>query len=418
MRHPALGSTELVPVAIVHDYLTQRGGAERVVLALLEAFPDAPVYTSLYYPTGTFPEFREVDVRPAPINNIGPLRHRHRLALPLLAATFSGVRVPARVTVCSSSGWAHGAHVAGRKVVYCYNPARWLYQSDEYLGARSRVGRLTLAALGGSLRRWDVRQARSAHRYVAISSIVRTRIAARYGVDAEVIHPPTGLTPIGPHEAVAGVEPGFILCVSRLLPYKNVDQVIDAFRVLPGERLVVVGTGPQETRLSHLRGPNVQLLGRVSDANLRWLYAQSAGIVAASYEDFGLVPVEAAAFGKPSAALAEGGFLDSVRVGLTGLMFDSPDREAIADAVRRLRARPWNRASLLDHAQGYSRARFVQRLRAIVQEEDALLQRPSPIRRFGWRAGRPARWGLDAQLVPPGELEPGEGLPRLAPRHH
>src|SRR5436189_353008 len=117
-------------IALVHDYLTQRGGAERVVLSLTRAFPDAPLYTSLYDPAGTFREFADVDVRPLALNAIATLRQRHRLALPLLAAAFSRLEVPADVVVCSSSGWAHGAQVEGRKVVYCHTPARWLYQPD------------------------------------------------------------------------------------------------------------------------------------------------------------------------------------------------------------------------------------------------------------------------------------------------
>src|ERR671923_1711210 len=115
-------------VAIVHDYLTQRGGAERVVLSMLKAFPGAPVYTSLYYPEGTFEEFREIEIRRSFLDRAVPLRRRHRLALPLLASAFSRMRVDAEVAVCSSSGWAHGARVRGRKVVYCHTPARWLYQ--------------------------------------------------------------------------------------------------------------------------------------------------------------------------------------------------------------------------------------------------------------------------------------------------
>ena len=117
-------------VAIAHDYLTQRGGAERVVLAMLRAFPGATVHTLLYDPEGTFPEFREAHVVTSPLNRLGPLRRDHRLALPLLAPSFSRLEIAADVVVCSSSGWSHGARVEGRKVVYCHTPARWLYQPD------------------------------------------------------------------------------------------------------------------------------------------------------------------------------------------------------------------------------------------------------------------------------------------------
>src|SRR5262245_9086311 len=121
-------------VALVHDYLTQRGGAERVVLAMISAFPAAPVFTSLYEPQTTYPGFRNADVRPLRINRISLLRHNHRLAFPLLAAAFSSLQIEADVVVCSTSGWAHGARTDGKTVVYCHAPARWLYQPERYLG--------------------------------------------------------------------------------------------------------------------------------------------------------------------------------------------------------------------------------------------------------------------------------------------
>jgi glycosyltransferase involved in cell wall biosynthesis len=363
----------LIPVAIVHDYLTQRGGAERVVLALLEAFPDAPVYTALYHPSGTYPEFKDVDVRVSGLNRVSLFRRRHRLALPFLAPTFTRMLVPAQVTLCSSSGWAHGARGAGRKVVYCYNPARWLYQHDVYLGSRSRAIRAALALLRPYLRRWDVRQAATADRYIAISSVVRERIASHYRIDAQVIPPPPGMAPDGRQRALPGIEPGFVLCVSRLLPYKNVEPVMEAFRLLPSERLLVVGTGPLEAQLRQKASANAHLLGQVADEALRWAYANCLGIIAASYEDFGLVPLEAAAFGKPSAVLRWGGFLDTVLPGSTGVTFDRPEPGAIAGALRQLRASRWDAGAIRAHAENYSLSRFVARLRAIVSEEQDLL---------------------------------------------
>jgi hypothetical protein len=133
-------------VALVHDYLTQRGGAERVVLAMARAFPGAPIHTSVHWPPGTFPEFASLDVRPGTLQRIGPLRRHHRIGLPLYPLAFGRTEIDAEVTLCSSSGWAHGVRTTGAKVVYCHAPARWLYQTDRYLGA-SRAGRVAPAAL-------------------------------------------------------------------------------------------------------------------------------------------------------------------------------------------------------------------------------------------------------------------------------
>jgi glycosyltransferase involved in cell wall biosynthesis len=356
------------PVALVHDYLTQRGGAERVVLSLTRAFQGAPLYTSLYEPTTTFPEFRPVEVRTTPLDRFGPIRHHHRVALPLLAPTFSRLRVAANVVVCSSSGWAHGARVEGWKIVYCHTPARWLYQPDRYLRGRGALLRDVAAALRPTLIRWDKAAAASADRYLANSSVVSQRIAEIYGIEAEIVPPPPALTPAGPAEGVEGVDPGFVLCVSRLLPYKNVDAVVRAFETMPGERLVVAGGGPDEQSLRALAGKNVTLLGRVSDAELRWLYESCDALVAASHEDFGLTPLEAASFGKPSAVLRWGGFLDTVAEAKTGVFFDEPSPRAIAQAISQLREESWAGDAIRTHAERFSEARFIERMRRIVAD--------------------------------------------------
>jgi glycosyltransferase involved in cell wall biosynthesis len=359
-------------VAIVHDYLTQRGGAERVVLAMLKAFPDAVLYASLFEPDETFPAFRERRVRTLRLNRVPLMRREHRLALPFLAPSFGRLEVAADVVLCSSSGWAHGARVKGRKVVYCHTPARWLYQRERYLREIGPAGTIALRALQSYLLRWDRRAAASANRYLANSTAVRSRIRELYGREAEVVAPPHTVDAGGPQAPVNGIEPGFLLCVSRLLPYKNVDAIVRAFVDLPHDRLVVVGTGPDESRLRALARANVIFLPRVSDEQLRWLYASCRGLLAAAHEDFGLTPLEAASFGKPAAVLRWGGFLDTVDEPNTGLFFDRPEAGAIAETVRQLGQRAWNSAALQEHADRYAEPRFVARLREIVAEEAAI----------------------------------------------
>jgi len=358
-------------VALVHDYLTQRGGAERVVLAMLDAFPDAPLYTAFYEPGHTFPAFGDARVQTLALDRLPWLRRHHRVALPVLAPAFSRLRIDATVTICSSSAWAHGAKVSGRKVVYCYTPARFLYQTDRYLEGWSRWGRVPVAALGPALRRWDRRAAATAHRYLVVSTTVHQRVADLYGIDAEVLAPPNSFGP-GPTQAVPRVDGGFFLLVSRLLAYKNVGQVVDAFTRLPHQRLVVVGRGPMAARLHQQAGANVVFLDEVNDAELRWLYQSSQGLVAASYEDFGLTPVEAAAFGKPSAVLRWGGFLDTTVEGETAEYFDSPDPSAIAAAVSRMAASTWDLEALIRQADRFSTQAFVTRLHQVVDEESVL----------------------------------------------
>jgi glycosyltransferase involved in cell wall biosynthesis len=354
-------------VAIVHDYLTQRGGAERVVRALADAFPSAPIYTSLYDASGTFPEFEGHDIRTLWMNRFAPIRSRHRLAFPLLAQAFSSLEVDADVVLCSSSGWAHGARTVGRKIVYCHSPAKWLYRPDDYLGARSRyLTRSALVAARPLLLRWDRRAAATADLYLANSTFVSAQIRDAYCIDAEVVHPPVVLDTEGAQEAVPGVEPGFFLAVSRLLPYKNVAAIVAAFRELPSERLVVVGEGAQADALRAEATANVMLLGTVGDAQLRWLYATCGGLVSASREDLGLTPLEAASFGKPAAVLRWGGFLDTVVDGETGVFFEHPTATDIAAAVRTLVERDWNASGIEAHAARFSQCAFAEQLRALV----------------------------------------------------
>lgn len=356
-------------VAIVHDYLTQRGGAEKVVAAMTRAFPGAGIHTSLYDPDRTFRDFTALDIRASWLQHFPALRRDHRRALPLLAPTFSAMNVDARVVICSSSGWAHGARVTGKKVVYCYTPARWLYQPDLYLSESASAGaRAALAVLRGPLIAWDKSAAATADRYLAISTVVRDRIRDAYRIDAEILHPPCTIDPEGELRPIEGIESGFWLCVARLLPYKNVRQIVEAFASLKGHRLLIIGSGPELKAVEEAASANTVIVERASEAVLRWAYSESRGLVAASYEDFGLTPLEAAAFGKPSVVLRWGGFLDTIIEGETGNFFDAPEPAQISEALRDCDASQWDEDRIRSRAEDFSEAEFATKLRRIVDE--------------------------------------------------
>jgi glycosyltransferase involved in cell wall biosynthesis len=360
-------------VAIVHDFLTQRGGAERVALAIAESFPGAPVYTSLYDADLTYPRFRRVDVRPGPLNRFAVFRKHYRAAFPVLAPAFSNTRVSADAVICSSAGWAHGVKTDAPKIVYCHAVARWLSQPERYLGDAGSSQRLlrrgALSMLDRPLRSWDHRAAASAARYLVNSATTRDFVHRNYGIDAEILHPP--LTVVDAPEPVDGLDADYFLCVSRLLPYKNVDRIVAAFAELGTERLVVVGEGPELSSLRDRATPNVEFRARMSDGELRWLYEHSAGLVAAAYEDFGLTPLEVAAQGRPVAVLRAGGFLETVVDRVTGVFFATPTPDLIAGAVRELRSRDWDAGVIRAHAQTFSADRFARRLHEVVAEVTA-----------------------------------------------
>lgn len=369
------GSSSRPPtVAIAHDYLTQRGGAERVVLALHRAFRDAPIYTTLYDPEGTYPEFRDANIITSPLNRIPAFRKHHRWSLPLLPFASSAMKVPADVVLVSSSGWAHGFRTDGVKFEYCHTPARWLYLLDQYLGGpayRSVQGLATLAALP-LLRAWDRRAVSTVQEMVGNSTVVQRRIKEVYGRDVDVVHPPHSFDADAPAEKVPALdgftgEGDYFLVVSRLLPYKNVDAVIEAFRGMPEHKLVIVGAGPMAEELRARRPENVRLVSGIPDAQMRGLYRDAAAVIAASYEDFGITPLEGFAYGRPTIALRAGGYLDTVVPGVTGAFFEEPTAEAVRDAVRAFRPGGWDPEAIREHAARFSEPMFRARMRAAVR---------------------------------------------------
>jgi glycosyltransferase involved in cell wall biosynthesis len=367
-------------VAIAHDYLTQRGGAEKVVLSMSRAFPDAPIYTLLYDPANTYPEFAERDIRVSRLNSLGVFRRHHRAALPILPLAAQSINIDADVVVTSSSGWAHGFRTTGRKLVHCHSPARWLYLSDKYLGEESGLAkRAVLAATSGYLRAWDRRAAASCDRYLAVSTVVQQRIADTYGISADVLPSPVAMTRRAATDSVPELdrwlaaqdepqpEEAFFLCVSRLLPYKNVDAVVEAFAGRR-QRLVVVGRGPDAERIAAAKSDNVLMLSDLTDAQMSWLYRHCRALVAASYEDFGLTPIEAGVWGRPSVVLRWGGFLDTVAEGVTGIYFDEPDPVSIGAAIDRFEASSFDPDGVRAHVEQFTEERYAAALHAAVDD--------------------------------------------------
>ena len=347
------------------------------------AFPAAPIYTSLYEPDLTFPEFRDLDVRPSYLNRSHMLRRQHRLALPLLAHAFSNIQIDEKIVLCSSSGWAHGIHTTGTKLVYCYCPARWLYKRADYFrknqDARNEgrhrassldrvrasfVLRNSLRAVTPALRRWDRRAAASASAYYTTSSAVSDEISSVYGIRPLVIPPPPLCEVDGPWEKPrTQAKEGFFLVVSRLLPYKNLDRIFAVFAERPDIELVVVGTGPLGKTLQQMATPNIDLLGNVNDRELRWLYGHARALIAPAFEDYGLTPLEAASFGTPTLALRRGGYLETVSEGTSGYFFEDLDASSISGLIDKLSENPLDRDEIRDHASRFSEERFASALR-------------------------------------------------------
>lgn len=360
-------SSEPDDVAICHDYLTQRGGAERVVLTLAEAFDRPPIHTALFEPRGTYPEFAELDVRPGPLDRIAAVRQHHRWSLPLMAWSFGRVVSDADVTVCSSSGWAHGVSATGRKVVYCHSPARWLYRPDNYLEHFGQGARLALRGARRWLLSWDQAAMQTADVIVANSTTIAHQVGEVYGRECEVVPPSSPLMNPGPVEDVHDLAPNFVLCVSRLLGYKHLDLLIDVARMLSHRHFVVVGDGPHEEHLVKNAPSNIRWMGVVDDARLRWCYQNCDLLLSTSEEDFGLTPLEAAAYGRPSVVPRSRGYLDHVAERVTGLFHDG-SRERCSEAIEETMTRVWDTDQIVAQSRLFGSDVFVKQMQSIVDE--------------------------------------------------
>lgn len=350
-------------VTVAHDYCTQRGGAERVALILLQGLGEAELVTALHAPDHTFAGFREYRVRTSELQRVKAFKNDPRRAFPLMAWAWDRLEaVETDAVVCSSSGWSHGLRVPDgvRKVVYCHNPARWLYQPEDYLLDRSRAVASAVKTMSPGLRRWDRRAAHTADLYVANSTTVAKRIKETYDIDALVVNPPSALDPAGQLEPVPGIEPGFLLSVGRGRGYKHIDVLAEAIGRYAKDQLVVVGGYDGVERL-----PYVTRLEGIPDDQLRWLYANARAVVSLSHEDFGLTPVEGFGFGTPAVLLRGGGFLDSMQEGVTGTFADSPTPAAFIEALERLPG-SYDTDGILRHSRLYTREKFQSTMRELV----------------------------------------------------
>jgi glycosyltransferase involved in cell wall biosynthesis len=333
---------------VVHDYLTQRGGAERVALELAQHYGNE-LHTSLFSPEMTFPEFRSVKVREILSRLPDLFKHAKFLVAPLVGLSFLLTRVDAPVVLCSSSGWSHWVRTSGRKVVYCYSPPRWLYAEADYFHGRRPLGGLLSIPLA-LLRLLDRRMARQADTYLAISQVSADRVARAYGRSAIVIPPPVTFNADGGQAPVDGVDPGFFLTIARPRGYKNTDVAVEAFKTGGCGQLVVVGGAPDEGKA----GPQVRFLGRVSEDELRWLYANCQATIGLSREDFGLTPVEGHLFGKPAIVVAAGGYLETCLDGINAVHVEEATVPALTAGLKSFAGMTFDAQKVRASAQQYS----------------------------------------------------------------
>lgn len=355
-------------VALAHDYLVQAGGAERVVAALHRIFPEAPIFTTIADRSVTDTLLPGADIRTSWMQHLPGLRKHFRKYVLLYPSAVESLDLTGYdLIISSSSAFAKGVTPGpgGFHICYCHTPMRFGWNAGNY-AEREEWGpavRWLLPPVTGRLRRWDQRTASRVDLYVANSSVVAERIERCYRRPARIIPPPVEVDRLAP----SATRQDCYLVVSRLVAYKRIDLAVDAFSRL-GRRLVVIGDGPARAALERRAGPSVEFLGRQPDTVVERYLAESLGLIFPGEEDFGIVPLEANAAGRPVVAYEAGGALDTVISGKTGVYFPEQTVESLMEAVARCDETRWDTTSIRQHAESFGEPVFRERILGLVRE--------------------------------------------------
>lgn len=358
-------------VALAHDWLNGMRGGERCLDLICREFPQAELYTLLFRPELVSEAIRNRTVHESGLARWPLFREHYRWFLPLFPRAMESFRVAAGTDLVLSTSHCVAKGLvppAGAKhLCYCFTPMRYAWSLQaEYFG-NNRLKRAALEVMLSRLRRWDREASGRVDRFVAISGHVQGRIREFYGRESAVVYPPVAteyFTPDG-----RGGDDGYDLVVSALVPYKRVDLAVQAYSQT-GFPLKVAGAGTELEALRKLAAPNVEFLGRVPDEGVRDLYRRCRFLVFPGEEDFGIVPLEAQACGKPVVAYGRGGLLETVVAGRTGVFFGEQTAEALAEAVSRAEELSWDAGAIRVHAEQFGEARF---LAGLLAELDALM---------------------------------------------
>ncbi|HEX2234350.1 MAG TPA: glycosyltransferase [Thermoleophilaceae bacterium] len=376
-----------VRMALVHDFLLDLRGAERVFLAMCDLWPDADVFTPVYDPDGTEGRFEHRNIHTSPLQKLRPTARTFRVLLPFYPAAIESFDLSGYdLVVSSSSAWAHAVMCDEDTVhlTYCHNPFRYVWNDrDATLAARRNpLTREALRVLFRRWRQWDWIAAQRVDRYVANSRATQRRIATYFGRESTVVYPPVETERFRP-----GSVGDFYLVLSELMPHKRIQVAIEAFNRLKLP-LIVVGDGPDSRRLRRMAGPGIRFLGRVGDDLVAQLLSACRALVVTAIEEFGIAAVEAQAAGRPVIGMAGGGVRETVREGETGVFWHGGPEE-LAEAVTRFDETEISPEDCVRNAGRFNTAAFRRRL--VRQVEEVLSETDAQPRHDARRTRLPAR---------------------------
>ncbi len=357
-------------VAFVHDWLVSYRGGERVLEALLELYPEAPIFT-LFYDEKTMPaSIRSRDIRVG--SWLNSLRVFRKLLLPLLPSAIESLPLEDYDLIISTSSCvAKGVMVgpSSKHICYIHSPMRYIWDQRRHYLVPQRAftpREILIHIFSQRLRIWDIAVNNRIDRFVANSDFVKQRVRRYYGRDAEVIHPPVDVERFLKAEPVLK-KPGYLLAAGAFVAYKRYDLAIQACEKL-GRKLIVAGSGPEEKNLRQLAGVHTEFVIRPSEARWVELFRGADAFLFPGVEDFGITAIEALAAGTPLIALKAGGALDFVQEGKTGLFFSEASVESLIEVLSRFDAREFRADVLTSYAAGFQKSIFLEKMRAEIQK--------------------------------------------------
>lgn len=354
-------------VAIVHDALCVSGGAERVVLWMSEAYPEAPIYTSVYLADQTFPEFKGKEIHTLPFSRLIKTERQFKLLLPLWLLEIQNWKFREYETVLSSSTYLAKYIHPGKEVkhrAYVYAPFRFLWKPETYSAdSVPTSGWMTwlIKIFLPVLRRWDKQATRKIPSIATSCQNMVREIEKNYHMRSVVIFPPISVKDY----PVASSYGDYFLTVSRLISHKRVDVAIDACNRLK-QKLIVVGDGPERESLAQRAGDSIQFVGRIPDDELRQLYVHAKALIFPSHEDYGIVPLESQACGVPVIALGKGGALETIKEGETGVFFNEQTADSLLEAIKAFETKTFSPDKIRAWAGNFDRENFIKELKRFV----------------------------------------------------
>ncbi len=354
-------------VALVHDYLNQYGGAEKVLETLMEIFPEAPIYTLFYDQERTYSRFRG-RVKSTSFLDWGVVRRNHRLFIPLMPSAADSLRLNEKydLIISSSAGYGKGVDCsgAGFHIAYIHTPLRYAWETDQYFGWHPAV-KIAAAPIFSYLRRWDKKAGQKPDVLVANSRYIADKIKKYYQREAEVVYPPVDLKQF--YRKPTAERGDYFLAAGRMLPYKQFDLIIQAFNELDLP-LVVVGEGPELDNLKKAaKSRKIKFAPFVLENELQDLYSGARALIFPQVEDFGLVAAEAQACGTPVIAFSKGGAREIVEDGVNGIFFHNQTVEDLIGAIKRFSAISFDENAIQKSAERFSKERFKKRILQIIK---------------------------------------------------